>query len=279
MPFDPPLTINEVQSRFLGRYDIDASIQAGGQGAVFRAHLADARVVALKVYDPDQHEERLQREIDALKTIRGPTLVELLDSGRCAIRGKDCRFMVTTFIEGYSLENLLTSQGTQSLERIACIGRDIALALEQIWSKRIVHRDVKPNNIMLTSAGRAVLIDLGIARHIDLHSLTTHGSVWGTYGYFSPEQFAGRPLTCKSDIFALGIVLQQCILGRHPTGGNQGHLAQGGPRTAGLAQGLPASMTELVDVMVHKHAVRRPPPSRVLSEFQAIASSFGRNVP
>jgi len=272
MPFAPPLSIQEVQAPFAGKYLVDSALQAGGQGAVFKARVdSGGATIALKIYHADQLEERLERELAALKSIHGPTLVELHDAGRCAVRGEECRFLAMTFIEGDPLDAVIAREGPQPLTRIARVAHDVALAIDQVWEARIVHRDLKPNNIMLTSAGGGVLIDLGVARHIDLTSLTTTGKTWGTFGYMSPEQACGQPLTCKSDVFALGVVIQECVLGRHPTSRRQDLLLNGGPSTDGLRADLPQDFAKLVDAMVHKTAIRRPLPRAVASELVQLA--------
>ncbi len=273
MPFAPPLTLAEVQASFAGKYTVDAAIQAGGQGAVFKARAPSngTSAVALKIYSADQLEERLAREFDALKALRGPTLVELCDAGTCSVRGEQCRYLATTFIDGRPLDAVLTAEGGQPLERVARVGHDVALAIEQVWAARVVHRDVKPSNVMLTPAGGGVLIDLGVARHVDLASLTTTGKTWGTAGYFSPEQARGQPLTCKSDVFALGLVLQECILGRHPTNRRQELLLNGGVKTDGLRPKLPRFLVHLVDEMVNRSAIRRPLPGKVARDLAQLA--------
>lgn len=277
MAFSPPLELSEVADALGRAYSVEAVLQAGGQGAVFRARprppSESERLVALKVYSPAQVEERLVREFDALKSLKGATIVELVDAGNCVIRGEDCRYLVTTYIDGEPLDGVLARDGGQPVARVARIGHDIALALDQVWAARIVHRDVKPNNVMVTPQGGAVLIDLGVARHMDLTSLTTAGKTWGTAGYLSPEQALGRPLTCKSDVFALGILLQECILGRHPTGRRQEFLLQGGTKTAALRADLPRHLVHLVDEMVHRTALRRPTPAKVASALAQLAAT------
>lgn len=273
MGLDSPLTLAEVQASFIGKYVVDASIQAGGQGAVFKARSVGngSAPVALKIYNADQLEERLEREFEALKALRGPTLVELCDAGTCYVRGETCRYLATTFIDGLPLDAVIAEEGAQPLVRVARIGHDVALALDQVWGARVVHRDVKPNNIMLTPEGGGVLIDLGVARHVDLASLTTAGKTWGTSGYFSPEQARGQPLTCKSDVFALGLVLQECILGRHPTGRRQELLLGGGVKTDGLRPNLPRFLVHLVDSMVNKSALLRPLPRQIAQSLSQLA--------
>lgn len=249
-----------MQAAFGSRFTIIESIAAGGQGAVFRALSGDGvGQVALKVYFEDQIEERTRREIVALQSIIGDTIVKLADEGRCDLRGQPCIFIATSYIAGETLAALI-SRGPLDESVAARVGHDIALAVGMLWAKRIVHRDIKPSNIMITSTGRAVLIDLGLARHLDLSPLTSVGKTWGTEGYLSPEQAKGFLLSCKSDIFALGIVLQESLLGRHPTARRQLPLLEGGPRTSGLRAGLSAALVTLIDSMVHKSPLRRPLP-------------------
>lgn len=119
-------------------------------------------------------------------------------------------FVATEFIEGEVLSAVL-SRGHLPTGQVARIGREIALAIAALWVERLVHRDIKPNNIMFAHNGRAVLIDLGVARHLSLGALTTLGKTWGTDGYMSPEQAnALRQLSCKSDIFSLVSCFKSC---------------------------------------------------------------------
>jgi len=275
--FVPPLTADEVEAAFGGAYRLDAVLEAGGQGAVFRARSTKEDMVALKVYHAEQLEERLARELQALKTIREPTLVRLHEAGSCTIRGQPCRFLATAFIEGRPLNVVLAAEGPQSVDCVARVGRDIASAVERIWKDRIVHRDIKPNNVMLTPEGGAVLIDLGIARHIDRTPLTATGLTWGTRGHLSPEQARGQALTCKSDIFALGVLLQECILGRHPTGRRQELLVNGGVKTDGLRPGLPPVLSRLIDGMVLRNAVYRPGPGSVSGTLMGVLGAQEEN--
>jgi serine/threonine-protein kinase len=115
---------------------------------------------------------------------------------------------------------------------------------------------------MMSTQGRAVLIDLGLARHLKLESLTSMGKTWGTIGYLSPEQTeAQRALTCKSDIFSLGLVLQESLLGRHPTGRNQNLLLSGGVPTDRIIKNVPPYFSALIDSMLQKSPIKRPLPS------------------
>lgn len=272
-PFNPPLTASEVQTVFKARYSALSAIKTGGQGAVFCGTIATGpmagRKVALKVYFTDQLKERTERETNALRAITSASLVQLVGTGRTDFRGTPCVWLETAFVEGDSLAGRIAA-APLSVQATSRIAAGIAEAIEAIWTPhRIVHRDIKPDNIMVTPEGRAVLIDLGVARHTALSALTTYGTAWGTQGYMSPEQaMARRSLTCHSDIFALGIVVQQSILGRHPTNGDQDMLMNGGPSTAPLKAGLRAEFVALVDEMVQRRSFLRPSPQVVAERLQ-----------
>ncbi len=154
----------------------------------------------------------------------------------------------------------------------------MAAAIDALWEapRRIVHRDIKPSNVMLADSGRAVLIDLGVARHTTLATLSAPNMAWGTLGHMSPEQAQARKsLTCKSDIFRLGVMIQQALAGRHPYGGQQGRLMNGGMPTANIAN-VPPDIERLVDSMVLRDPNLRPLPSRVRDLFVQHAIPTGR---
>jgi serine/threonine-protein kinase len=271
MSFDPPLSIDELESAFSDKFTIKSEIASGGQGSVFKAATkTQSNPVALKIYFEDQIKERTTREVNALRSISCPTLVKLHDTGSRKIRQNPCIYVATEFIDGQPLSELI-QQAPLSHSLVARIGHDIASAIGHLWESRIVHRDIKPNNIMINTQGRAILIDLGLARHLKLESLTSMGKTWGTIGYLSPEQTeAQRALTCKSDVFSLGLVLQESLLGRHPTGRKQNLLMSGGIPTNRLITNAPPALAALIDAMLHKNPLKRPLPGiiqKTLSEI------------
>ena len=156
------------------------------------------------------------------------------------------------------------------------LGRDVARAIDHIWSKRIVHRDVAPKNMMLRRGDlEAVLIDLGIARHLSESPLTAPGLTWGTYGYLSPEQCRAEPnLSCHSDVFSLGVSLQEALVGRHPTRGDQQILVTTPPKTSDLVPSSPAALAEVVDLMLSLRAPFRPLPAALVIRFADLAASL-----
>ena len=203
------------------------------------------------------------------------TVVALRNHGTVTIRGQACRFVTTTHIDGAVLSDHL-GRHAFDLAGAARVAHDVAAAIDALWACRIVHRDIKPSNVMLSNSGRAVVIDLGVARHMTLTSLTLTGNTWGTRGYMSPEQAnARKALTCKSDVFALGLLFQQCLAGSHPTGGNQHLLMNGGTPTAALVPGLSADIVALTDSMVLRDPIRRPLPAQIMQTLDPYARPTG----
>lgn len=268
------LKTEDVQAGFSGRYDDLAVLgQQGAQATVYKAIAADGTAVALKLYNLDQLEERTAREVDALGKLSGETIVKLHAAGEIAISGETYRFIATTFIDGEPLSEVLP-RGAIQPANAAAIGADIAAAIDELWSLKIVHRDVKPPNIMIRGDGRAVLIDLGIARHLDLATLTGPGIAWGTLGYFAPETLRGQKPTCKADIFALGIVVEEMLLGRHPTRRKQDLLMTGGPSIARHKPDTPAALAALIDRMVNGKPFLRPQPRETADMLRAISKEM-----
>lgn len=274
--------VDAVTAALDGRFSIRGVLRVGGQGVVFRATRTRTpdghpvtEEVALKLHLDPQQDERVQREIRAMTGVRHPCLATLVEHGVATINGNQTRYAVWEFIDGTALDQRLNS-GVPGPRVAACVGRDVASAVDHIWTKRIVHRDVSPKNIMLKTGDLgAVLIDLGAARHLDESTLTAAGITWGTYGYFSPEQArAEKALTCGSDVFSLGVVLLQCLSGRHPTNGDQAALVTAPPKTVAVCPSAPVALANLIDRMLMIRAAFRPMPAQLAGEFSALVGSL-----
>jgi serine/threonine protein kinase len=265
-----PLSVNVVETSFAGDYtNLSQLGSQGAQGVVYRATAADRTDVALKVYSADQVEERSVREVNALSRLKGENIVRLHGAGQVTIDGEQYRFIATTFIEGKPLSEILAVAPVSDVE-CAMYGADIARAIAELWSLNIVHRDVKPPNIMIRTDKRAILIDLGIARHLDLITLTGPGMTWGTPGYFAPELLRGLRPTCKADVFSLGIVIEEMVLGRHPTRRRQHLLSGGGPNIARLRPDTSSALANIVDQMVDVRPFLRPLPGEVAARLDEV---------
>jgi serine/threonine-protein kinase len=207
----------------LGEYELLAEIGRGGMGAVYRARAADGREVALKVLFQDDPEaaalfEREQRLLASLTLAEG--FVPLLDSGR---EGEK-RWVVMPLLRGGTLRDRLKRGPLEATEALALV-RKLATALGRAHERGIVHRDMKPENVLLTEKGEPLVADLGLAKHYrrgvlgasESRSLSETGALIGTTGYMAPEQLEDpRNAGPASDVFALGVILHECLAGRRP---------------------------------------------------------------
>jgi serine/threonine protein kinase len=226
----------------------------------------------------------VQREVTALENLSHPTLARLIEQGYCDVAGKHTRYIAYEFIEGQTLSQLL--KGGPLLEyEVLPIARDVAAGIAAIWSRGIVHGDIKPSNIMLRDSGNAVLIDLGAARYLEddaapkslrpvsyfSRERVRQSKPLGTMGYFSPEQARGKKLlSCASDVFSLGVVMLQCLLGRHPTDYRQSELADG-IKASGGRLAASASMLRILDRMLSANPSARPDPTTLSTHFQKLS--------
>ena len=213
----------------VGPYEILSQLGSGGMGEVYRAH--DPRLgrdIALKVirhalvaHDGSQEDalERLLREATLASALNHPNIVTIHETG---IVGSD-RYIAMELVEGQTLRQL--AGGGLPLDRVIHLARQIAEALAVAHAARIVHRDIKPDNVMVRPDGYVKLLDFGLAK---LHRTTVAagsaatgiatepGLIIGTIGYMSPEQARGEPVALEADIFALGVLLYELVAGRHP---------------------------------------------------------------
>ena len=204
---------------FSERYELNHLIARGGMAEVYRAHdRLLARPVAVKVLFPElsvdrSFVERFRREAQAAANLSNPNIVPVFDWGE----DSGTYFIVMEFIDGRPLSAILKTAGPLSAERTADIGTHVAAALGYAHKHGVIHRDVKPGNVLITDEGQVKVTDFGIARAINTEeSLTQTGAVMGTATYFSPEQAEGMGVDSRSDIYSLGVVLFEMVTGRAP---------------------------------------------------------------
>ena len=291
----------DIEAALGRRYIIGPEIAVGGQGAVFRATrtsqpdgTAANDAVALKLHFDRRRNIRIQPEITAMENVSHPNLARLIEHGYCDVAGRNTRYVASEFIDGQPLSVQLTS-GRLLESEVLAIGRDVSAAIAEIWSRRIVHGDIKPSNIMLRNAGghmmlgsvdSAVLIDLGVAKYLDQGNISTlkpldrrdrrrsAGRPIGTLGYFSPEQLRGtKALSCASDVFSLGVVMLQCLLGRHPTDDDQTAITDGIRASGGKVAASVALLCAL-DMMLSPLPTFRPNPAELSRRFQSIRQTM-----
>jgi hypothetical protein len=200
------------------RYEIERTLGEGGMARVYRGtDRVLGRTVAIKVlsgkYAGDKSfVTRFRREAQAAAGLNHPHVVSVFDTGDDGAR----HYIVMEYVEGETLGNLLRREGHLPPERAGAITADVATALETAHEQGLVHRDVKPGNVMLDREGRVKVMDFGIARAAADDTLTQTGLVLGTASYFSPEQAQGLPVDARSDIYSLGCVLYELLTGRPP---------------------------------------------------------------
>ncbi|MFI6479650.1 protein kinase [Nonomuraea sp. NPDC050663] len=205
-----------------GRYRLDTRIGAGGMGEVWRGEdTVLARTVAVKVLLPGRMSDpgfaaRFQAEARAMATINHPGVVDVYDYG---VSG-DTVYLVMKFVDGEPLDRLLSRLGRIAPEPAMELIAQAASALQAVHDRGIVHRDVKPGNLLVQRDGTLVLTDFGIARQEVANRLTDAGMVLGTAAYCAPEQAEGMPVTPAVDIYALGVVAYECLAGIRPFDGD-----------------------------------------------------------
>lgn len=207
-----------------GKYRIDSKLGAGGMGAVYRAHrLLIGDDVALKILHPQhvsepQATERFRREAQAAARLKHPNAVSIYDFG---VTADGLVYLVMELIEGQSLREIIKQQGPLTPSAAAEVIGQACAALDEAHRQQIVHRDLKPDNIIvkpMLNGLRVKVLDFGIAKLRDLTAgnLTQTGSVMGTPHYMSPEQCLGEELDSRSDIYSLGVVLYEMLVGVVP---------------------------------------------------------------
>src|ERR671921_525696 len=200
------------------RYRLEEKIGSGGMSSVYRAFDPMLeRWVAIKLmhrdisHDPGQL-ERFRREARAVARLNHPHVVTVIDAGE----DEGAPYIVFEYVEGETLKDRIKRVGALPVPEAVAYANEIGRALSCAHAHRLVHRDVKPQNVLIDPEGRAKVTDFGIARSLEAHGLTAPGRVLGTTDYVSPEQALGHDVTPQSDIYSLGICLYEMLTGEVP---------------------------------------------------------------
>ncbi len=266
------------------RYTIIAKIGQGGWGGVYRAYQhSTRREVALKVLrqevaHDDLARRRFHREAEAVSQLKHPNTVTIFDFGET---NDGLLFIAMEFIDGVTLDDAIQQKGSLPPLQAIRIARQIALSLAEAHEKGIVHRDVKPHNIMLTRFDEGddfvKVLDFGVAKLVAVESnLTTTGATFGTPEYMSPEQVQSKDIDARSDLYALGIILYQMLAGLPPFTGKSAvtvalsHVRKRPPAIRNRKD-LPKALRSLVWRLLSKSPGDRPQTARaVATELEAV---------
>jgi len=216
-------------STLIGRYEVIREVGRGAMGTVFLARdTALGRLVALKTFrapfgedsDPEDSgilRRRSLREAQRAGTLSHPSVITIFDV--VEVPDEDSFHIVMEYVEGQGLDSRMRERGPMKLSEVAPLVAQIASALDHLHARGIVHRDVKPGNVLVTAEGRVKITDFGIARSED-PGATLDTDVYGTPYYMAPEQIQGRPVDARTDVFALGVVVYEMLTGTRPFPGS-----------------------------------------------------------
>jgi eukaryotic-like serine/threonine-protein kinase len=216
---DPRATSSQMIGTVLsGRYKLEAKLGSGGMSTVYLAKDATLdRAVAVKVMhremseQPDQL-ERFRQEARAVAKLSHPNVVAVIDAGEDGGHP----YIVFEYVEGETLKQRIARVGALDTQEALAYAIEIARGLTVAHARNMVHRDIKPQNVLIDAEGRAKLTDFGISRQLEQDGMTATGRVLGTTDYVAPEQAMGHPVDIRSDIYSLGVVLYEMLVGQVP---------------------------------------------------------------
>jgi serine/threonine protein kinase len=262
-----------------GRYRVEGPLGQGGMAWVYLAlDLTNESEVALKIMRPELAGDpdfirRFATEARAAASLDHPNIVRVLDYGQDG----DIRYIVQEYIEGRTLKDLIEEQGSLDYHLATPLAIQIALALEHAHQREVIHRDIKPQNILITNDMVAKVTDFGIARASSANTITlTGGMVMGSVHYFSPEQARGGVITLRSDLYSLGIVFYEMLTGRVPFDGESSvavaikHLQEIATPPTHYRPNLPVALDHIVARAIAKNPdVRYPSARAFVNELDA----------
>ncbi|OPX88887.1 Stk1 family PASTA domain-containing Ser/Thr kinase [Pelotomaculum sp. PtaB.Bin117] len=270
------------------RYEIVEQLGGGGMAIVYKGRdtilnrLVTIKVLRSEFNSDEDFVKRFRREAQAIASLSHPNIVSIYDVGRV----DEVDYLVMEYVEGDNLKNLIRLHGPLTPARSAQIARQISDALEHAHENSIVHRDVKPQNILITRDGRAKLTDFGIAREATAATLTQTDAVMGSVHYLSPEQARGENTGPRSDIYSLGVVLYEMATGALPFQGDTPvgvalkHIQDEPPRPSLLNPAVPLSLEKVIARAMTKSPSGRYETARQMAqELEDIAGAGIKDPP
>jgi serine/threonine-protein kinase len=265
----------------LAGYRIEALVGRGGMSAVYRAeHVHLGKTVALKILSPalaqdEDFRERFLRESRIAASIEHPNIIPIYDAGE--VDGR--LYIAMRYVDGLDLKQLVQQDGPLSLGRAVYIVEQVASALDAAHALGLVHRDVKPGNVLVVRGSeRVFLCDFGVVKHSGSTGLTRTGYFLGTIDYAAPEQIEGRPVDARTDVYSVGCLIYECLTGKPPfaRGGEMAvihaHLTEEPPKPSTSRPDLPAAIDAVVGTaMAKRQAERYPTAGAAAHALRAVA--------
>jgi serine/threonine protein kinase len=268
------------QGDTVGPYRIDSVLGVGGMGRVYRATAPDGEQVALKLVKADLARDtvfrkRFDREARIAQRVSHPNLVPVLDTGEA----NGIPYLTQRFIQGGSLADQIERLGQLPIETALRGVSAVAGALDALHANDLIHRDVKPANILVDEQGVSYITDFGLAKDTQGSLLTRPGQAVGSLDYMAPEQIRGEEVTAATDVYALGCVMCECMSGAPPFADRQGmrvlwaHLQDQPPDPCAKRTDAPPELGPAVLTALAKDPAERPPTATAYA--QAIRAAAG----
>jgi serine/threonine protein kinase len=268
----------------LGPYRLESRLGEGAMGVVWRAAHAPGGVVAVKVLRHELAEDevfrrRFAHEARAAAEVRHPNLVRVLGAGE----DRGCFYLAACYVDGRSLADRIRDGGPLPLAGTLRLVAEVGAGLDALHERGLVHRDVKPSNILLDGAGTAALGDFGLAKGHAWTVLTRPGEVLGTLDYLAPERIRGLPAGPPSDVYALGCVAFECLTGAPPFAGRGvlqvgvAHLQEEPPDAAAGRPDVPAALGWAIRQALAKDPARRPRSGTAFARMLRVAAAPDRS--
>jgi len=271
-----------------GRYAVLKKLGEGGKGIVFKARdTALNRVVAIKMLksavSTEEAYSRFMREAQAVAKFNHPNIVSIYDIGK----EDEKQFFVLEFIDGMSLRELIRTypEGKCDIQTVLRIGIDVCSALQYAHSQSVLHRDVKPENILITEEGTAKLMDFGLAKMLGEPSITQEGIIVGTVAYVAPENALGKGADARSDLYSFGAVLYEAVTGKQPFSGEDpikiifSHIHDYAVSPSRLNPRVPQALDECIMKLLEKEPSKRyQSAADLLTVLRSVAEGFLREV-
>ncbi len=255
------------------RYEILEQLGGGGMAKVYKGRdtilnrLVTIKLLRSEYTSDEDFVRRFRREAQSVASLSHPNIVSIYDVGQ----EKDMHYLVMEYVDGEDLRSIIKREGPLDPERAVRMARQVCDALDHAHENNIVHRDVKPHNILITRTGRAKLTDFGIAREASAATVTATDTIIGSVHYLSPEQARGELAGPKSDIYSLGIVLYEMLTGSVPFTGDSPisialkHIQSNPEPMTRRKPGIPADLERVVMRALHKDPDRRFKSAREMS--------------